>query len=238
MRVALNVANGTALLALSFLMQEAHELAHTSVGWLLCGCWGQRDFNVWGLCRDCAADEPLTLLATFAGPAYSFAVIWLGYLLLGRASARARSVGFALVVSSMPFSRVLTPIFGGGDEAFALRRLGLDHGVAWGVALVVVCALAVPPVARIARLIERRRKALWIVGLLLVPFLAIGAVVFGLLQGQVLQRGILDETWIMGSPMLVSLWLLVCAVVFAAFARQLPTLLEPAGAPEGGDVVR
>ena len=70
MRIRLTVRNVTALLALSFVMQETHELAHTSVGRLLCGCWGARDFNVWGLCRQCVTGPPLTLLATFAGPAY------------------------------------------------------------------------------------------------------------------------------------------------------------------------
>src|SRR5690606_9339921 len=131
-----------------------HELAHTSVGRLLCGCWGARDFNVWGLCRQCVTGPPLTLLATFAGPAYSFAMIWLGYYMLTRASARSKSIGLALVVSSMPFSRVLTPLVGGGDEIFGLTRLGVDRSVAWPLALVVVFALAVPPVVKIYRLIE------------------------------------------------------------------------------------
>jgi len=46
MRIALTARNSVALLALSFLMQETHELAHTSVGRVLGGCWGKRDFNV------------------------------------------------------------------------------------------------------------------------------------------------------------------------------------------------
>ncbi len=135
---------------------------------------------------------PLTLLATVAGPAYSFSVIWLGYYMLTRASAGVKSIGFALVVSSMPFSRVLTPLLGGGDEILVLTRLGVDHSVAWGAALVLVFALAVPPVVKIYTLIENRRKPLWIIGLMLIPFLLVGAIVFAILQGLVLKT----ESWV------------------------------------------
>jgi len=63
--------------------------------------------------------------------------------------------------------------------------------------------------------------------LLLVPFLLVGAVVFGLLQGVVLKNGILGDTWIMGSPMLVSVWLSVVLGVLLVFGRHLGSLLEP-----------
>ena len=32
--------------ALLFVLAEAHELVHTGLGRLLCGCWAPRDFNV------------------------------------------------------------------------------------------------------------------------------------------------------------------------------------------------
>lgn len=226
MKIQLTAPNVTALAALSFLMQETHELAHTSVGRLICGCWGERDFNVWGLCGDCAHGEPLTVLATFAGPVYSFAVIWIGYFLLTRASARTKSIGFALIVSSMPFSRILTPIFGGGDEVFGLRALGLDGAVAWPVALAAVLLLATPPVVKLYRTIQNRRKPLWLIGLLLVPFLMIGAVVFALLQGQLLRNGVMSDYWILGSPMLVSVWLFVVLGMLLVFGRHIGGLLR------------
>lgn len=236
MRIALTPRNSTALLFLSFLMQETHELAHTAVGRLICGCWGRRDFNLWGLCQNCAHGEPLTLLATFAGPAYSFAVIWIGYWLLTQTSVKTKSVGLALVISSMPFSRVLTPLIGGGDEIFALTRLGISHAIAWPVALVVVFALAVPPMVKIYRLVENKRKPLWIIGLLLVPFLAVGAVVFGLLQELVLKNGILDDDWILGSPILVTAWLVFSAGMFAVFSKDIVTLLKKTPNPSNPPV--
>jgi hypothetical protein len=62
--------------------------------------------------------------------------------------------------------------------------------------------------------------------LILVPFLLTGAVVFGGLQGLVLQNGVLRDSWIMGSPMIVTAWLFTTAGAFAIFGRHLPTLLK------------
>jgi hypothetical protein len=230
MKIVLTPLNALALAALSFVMQETHELAHTLVGRLLCGCWGRRNFNVWGLCADCAAQEPLTVLATFAGPAYSFAVIWIGYVMLSKRSTRAASVGFALIIASMPFSRVLTPIFGSGDEIFGLRVLGVDRSAAWPIGLLVVLALAVPPVVRIYRTIANRHRGWWMAGLLLVPFFMIGAVVFGVLQTLVLGNGILAADGVLGSPIIVTVWFGVSAGILLAVGRHLTTLLRPADA--------
>jgi len=226
MKIVLTVPNVIALAALSFFMQETHELAHTSIGRLICGCWGARNFNVWEICDDCASGPPLTVLATFAGPVYSFAVIWLGYYLLTRTTANVKSVGFALIVSSMPFSRILTPLFGGGDEVFGLRMLGMDRAAAWPLAAAIVLALAIPPVVKIYTTIQNRRKPLWLIGLLLVPFLMVGAVVFALLQEALLRNGVLSQYWIMGSPVLVSVWLFVVVGLLAIFGRYLGTLLK------------
>lgn len=226
MKITLTWQNAIALAALGFFMQESHELAHTSVGRVICGCWGRRDFNVWGVCGDCA-NESLTVLATFAGAAYTFAVIWIGYFMLKRASATTKSIGFALIVASMPFSRILTPLFGGGDEVFGMRTLGIERAVAWPIAVVVVLALIIPPVVKIYRTIDNRMKPLWIVGLLLVPFLLVGAVVFAFLQEALLKNGVLAEYWILGSPMLVSVWLFVVLGLLVLFGRHLGTLLRP-----------
>ncbi len=158
MKIALTKKNTTALLFLSFVMQETHEIAHTSVGRLICGCWGERNFNVWTVCKGCSSEQPLSILATVAGPVYSFLVIWIGYYLLTKTPAKLKSVGLALVVSSMPFSRILTPIFGGGDEVFVLTKLWNNHTMAWIISVVIVLFLTVPPVIKIWNTIENRRK--------------------------------------------------------------------------------
>ena len=85
--------------------------------------------------------------------------------------------------------------------------------------------------AKIYTTIENRRKPLWIIGLLLVPFLLVGAVVFGVLQGLMLKNGVLAESWILGSPMLVTAWLFVVIGLLAVFGRRLGTLLGTVSSP-------
>lgn len=232
MKITLTPKNTIALLFLSFIMQETHEIAHTSVGRFICGCWGKRNFNVWNLCKGCSDEKPLSILATVAGPAYSFLVIWTGFYLLTKASAKLKSVGLALVVSSMPFSRIITPIFGGGDEVFVLNKLWNNHTLAWVVSVVIVLSLAIPPMIKIWNTIENRRKILWMVGLIFVPFLMTGMVVFGIFQALLLDNGFLEEYWILGSPMLVTVWLIFSVAVCIIFGHSLTTLLQPTGTRE------
>ena len=40
-----------AFLALTFVLLELHEIVHTGVGRIICGCWGLRDFNAWEICE-------------------------------------------------------------------------------------------------------------------------------------------------------------------------------------------
>ena len=229
MKISLTPRNGIALLFLSFFMQETHELAHTGVGRLICGCWGRRNFNLWGICKGCGDEQPLSILSTYAGPLYSFSIIWVGYYLLSKPSARIKSIGLALIVASMPFSRIITPLFGGGDEVYALNTHLDNHALAWALGLTIVLLLAIPPVVGVWNTIRNRRKALWMTGLLLVPFLMTGAVVFGILQNLLLENGFLSDYWILGSPKLVTAWFFFCVVVLVFTGNSLPTLLQPAG---------
>jgi len=227
MKISLTPKNSVALIFLSFIMQETHELAHTGVGRIVCGCWGKRNFNLWGLCSGCTDEKSLSILATYAGPFYTYLVIWTGYWLLFKSSPKLKSAGFALIVASMPFSRVLTPIFGGGDIIYALNKHWENHTLAWVVGLVIVFTLIVPPVIKLWNVIENKRKTLWFVGLLLVPFLLTGAVVFGILQSVLLENGFLSDYWVLGSPMLVTVWLIFSIIAFTAFSSSILTLLKP-----------
>ncbi|HET9054176.1 MAG TPA: hypothetical protein VFM90_08390, partial [Cyclobacteriaceae bacterium] len=67
---------------------------------------------------------------------------------------------------------------------------------------------------------------LWMAGLILVPFLMTGIVVFGILQTLLLDNGFLKEYWVLGSPMLVTLWLMLCITVCIVSGRSLTTLLK------------
>lgn len=227
LRLSLKPRSTIALLFLSFFMQETHELAHTGVGRIICGCWGRRNFNLWGLCSGCSDEKPLSILATWGGPAYTFSLIWLGVLLLTKPSPRQKSFGFALVVSSMPFSRIVSPLTGSGDEVFALRTHLGNHTAAWAIGLAAVLLLVIPPVVRLFRTIGNRRRGWWLVGLLLVPFLMTGLVVFAILQSVLLENGVLASYGILGSPILVTVWFAICVVVVVIFGNSLGSLLQP-----------
>ena len=182
---------------------------------------------MWGICKGCGDEQPLAILSTYAGPIYSFSIIWIGYFLLSKPSAGIKSVGLALIVSSMPFSRIITPLFGGGDEVYALNTHLNNHLLAWALGLTIVLLLAIPPVVKMWNTIRNRKKVLWIVGLLLVPFLMTGAVVFGILQTLLLENGFMSDYWILGSPELVTAWFFFCLVVLLFTGNSLPTLLQP-----------
>ena len=227
LKLSLTPRNTIALQFLSFFMQESHELAHTGVGRLICGCWGKRNFNLWGLCKGCVDEKPLSILATWAGPLYSFSVIWIGMLLLTKPSPRQKSWGLALIVSTMPISRIISPLTGTGDEIFALRQLWDKYYLAWVVAAIAVLLLVIPPVVKVFRTIGNRRRGWWLVGLLLVPFLMTGLVVFAVLQSALLENGVLASYGILGSPILVTLWFAICVVVVVILGKSLGSLLQP-----------
>jgi hypothetical protein len=207
-------------------MQETHELAHTGVGRLICGCWGKRNFNVWRLCEGCG-DHPLAILATYGGPFYSFAFFWIGYWLMTKTSVRLKSIGFSLIISTMPISRVITPIFGGGDEVYALNIHFNNHTISWILGLAIVLMAVLPPTIKAWRIIENRRKNLWFASLLLVPFVMTGVVVFGILQGLLLDNGVLGDYWILGSPKLITFWFFFSVIIFSLTGSSLKTLLQP-----------
>jgi hypothetical protein len=88
-----------------FLMHELHEQAHIITGRILCGGWATRDFNVWKLCDSCSL--LYSVAATFVGPIFTFAMLWLGryWLKYGR-SFETRSLGFVFIFGNMPFGRI------------------------------------------------------------------------------------------------------------------------------------
>ncbi len=51
MKIKLTARFVIAFLSLHFIIHELHELTHTAVGRVICGCWGEKDFNVWNLIR-------------------------------------------------------------------------------------------------------------------------------------------------------------------------------------------
>jgi hypothetical protein len=213
-------------LALTFVMHEAHEIVHTTVGRLICGCWGQRDFNVWSLCQGCSEQNPLAIISTFAGPIFTFIMIWLGTMLLAKnKTPQQKSFGFSLIFANIPFARILTAGMGSGDEIWGLGELLTNYSAAWAIGLTVILAVTIFPLYKAFALIENKKR----IGRFLLFFLAptfIDLILVLGLMNTLLQNGLLSTYWILGSPILVTLWTAIVLLIFIVTKKNIYTLAE------------
>jgi hypothetical protein len=206
-----------AFAVLSLVVHEAHEMAHTWTGRMICGAWGPRDFNAWWLPDGCT-----TLLATAAGPALSYALMIGGaWLILRGHGERARRVGLALALAPNPFARVLTAAMGGGDEGVLVRAtLDVPRGpAATAAALAVVLPFVAVAVAAACRALGAGRRW-WLVSLLATPMLTTGVLLFALMN-RLLAAGVLASPVIGGAPALVQLVTIASVIALALCARWL-----------------
>lgn len=226
MKLKITPAYALTFLALTFVLHEAHEIVHTTVGRLICGCWGQRDFNTWGICEGCSEQSNIAVLATFAGPVFTFMMIWIGTSLISRnKSDRQKALGFSLIFANLPFARVLTSSFGGGDEVWGLTSVLNNHALAWATGLLLILLIITVPLWRAYRLIENSRKAGWFLLFLLLPTVIDLLVVLGLMN-TMLNKGILNDYWILGSPVLVTVWTVLVTGAYLLSSRNIYQLTK------------
>jgi len=224
MNIKLNYKFIVSFIALTFVMHEAHEIVHTTIGRMICGCWGQRDFNVWGLCEGCIEKKPIALIATFAGPVFTFIMIWIGASLLKRTNTKEQhSFGFALVFANMPFARILTASLGGGDEVSALNQLLNNHSLAWVIGLSCILLIVGYPLYKAFVTIGNKRRIGFYLLFLLTPIVIDMLVVLGLLN-RLLENGVLANYWILGSPVLVTVWTIFVVIFFILTRKYIYTL--------------
>jgi len=223
LRITLNYV--LAFLSLVFVMHEAHEIAHTAVGRMICGCWGQRDFNSWGVCEGCPERQPLAILSTFAGPLFTFTMIWAGVNLIGKnRSDRQKAIGFSLIFANLPFARILTASMGSGDEVWGLNNLLGNKTFAWPLGLMLVSMLSLFPLWKAFKLIENKRKVGWFLLFLILPILVDISVVLGLMN-TLLAKGIFSKYWILGSPKIVTVWTGVVTGLYILTNRNIYNLI-------------
>lgn len=209
-----------------FLMHELHELAHIITGRIICGCWGNRDFNVWDVCPGCLQQHPLAIAATFAGPVFTFAMLWMGrYWLKHSGPAAYRSLGLVLILGNMQFGRMYMAATGSGDEVWGLRYLFLnpDHSNLLLIkiaAFLIVSVICIPPLATAYRAIANKNKVLIFAAFLIIPLMLDTVIILMVLNG-ILAKGIWSSVWIMGTPLLITAWLAVCAVIVLVNVRSL-----------------
>ncbi len=210
-----------ALFALMRCTSELHEQIHIQTGRIICGGYGERDFNVWQLAEVCRATQS-AYLATLAGPLLSFAVMWTGaFLLLKAKNLNYKAVGFSLVFAPLPFARIFTAMMGGGDEKVVLLAF-LENELSLAtikiLAAVIVTAICLPPILIAWRSIENRFAALYIAGFSVLPLIIVGLFVFKFLN-PLLASGFLSSAPVLGTPLLVVLNFSMMAVLLV-FSRN------------------
>ncbi len=171
-----------------------HELVHHFAGYAICGDWGYKTFNYF---ETACEDQLKSYYATYAGPLFSFLMMYVGaYLVRAGSSDYRRHLGFAMIFAQLPLQRMVMPLFRMNDEFHASVHLFGDTPLTfWGTAS-VVWLVAVPPLVVAYRGIENRWKTAWFLFyLVLFPYLLWGPV-FGLLEFLMVNRGVLDGTLI------------------------------------------
>lgn len=204
-----------AFLVLMLLLGELHELAHIFTGYAFCGCWGERDFNVWGLCEGCSESNPWAIIATFMGPIFTFSLIWLGRYFLLTGDANRKSLGFVLIFANIPFARIMTAAMGGGDEVYALRVIFENDNnftLIWMIGLALVLLAALPPLITAWKALTKAyRIGVFLAFFILPTILAFLIVLLGM--NGLLEKGILTETFIWGTPLLITIHTFILAIL-------------------------
>lgn len=223
LKINYSFRNLLAFAAMLFVCHELHEISHTAVARLQCGCWGERDFNVWNVCEACTGNSNL-IWATVAGPVFTYALIWIGFILMSAKFAPAyRSLGWVLVMANKPFARIFTVLMKGGDESVITRWLSGEERlsiIAWVIELIVVLLLILPPLVKGWKLLDARKRVITFVAFLLLPML-VEFVLLHKLGNYLLEAGVLSQPGILGSPVLVNLWTGLWVVVGVVVWRRL-----------------
>lgn len=185
-----------AFVALALVVHEAHELAHITVGRLVCGGWGARDFNSWTL-----TGRPGVLLQPDVDRKLA------SRFLFPLAPPRARPG-----LRAQPFRAAPD-----GRDGWRRRRGpgprgdGLPRGRAATVLAVVPVAILVAfPLWRAWNSLATRRRLLVFIALLLLPTLVTGVLLL-VAGNRLLAAGLLAGPEIAGTPPLI--WLIALAAV-------------------------
>ena len=175
------------------LYASLHELVHHFTGYVVCGDWGYKTFNYFSTACE---DSPKTYIATYAGPAFTFGMMWIGMYLLSKrdASSYTRQLSFALIFAQLPLQRMINPIFKMNDEFYASAWLfGSNMKVYW-IVLIVVWLCCIPPLIVAFRSIQNKNRIAWFLFYLaLFPYLLWGPV-FGLLEYLLVNKHVMDGT--------------------------------------------
>ncbi len=199
-----------AFLLLEFACMQAHELIHHATGRVVCGAWGSMTFSMFYLAPGCFETTNIALLSTFAGPALSYFLMWLGMLLVLK--NRGGLFGLSLIFANLPFARFITVAMAGGDEMVIGRRI-IGAG-AYPLILCAVILILLPPLVVALKSIGNKRRWPIFLALLLLT-LAYDALVKRVLLAPLVDRWDALASDVAGIPLFI---ICVDAVVLIALA--------------------
>jgi len=169
-----------------------HELVHHFVAAIICGEFGYKSFNSF----DAACDgEPKAFIATYAGPLYTFLMMYLGMFWLKASNSNFKKhLGFATIFAQLPAQRLMGPPMTMNDEMYATGQLWGYSAINIIIVSVILLFICLPPLIKAYKSIENSRKVWWFLFyFLLFPYILFGPF-FGLFEYLMLQRGVLDQT--------------------------------------------
>lgn len=213
-----------AFLALTFVMLELHEIVHTAVGRIICGCWGLRDFNAWEICETCQ-NVKFAWLSTLAGPVFTFIMIWFGSSFLKITNTnQQKSFGIALIFANTPFARILNPILKSGDEATLMSMIIENISLASIVTLFIILLITVYPMYKAFKTMKNKPIGYFSL-FFFAPVFVIILVILVVLN-TILSKGILSEVGFLGSPVIVNIWSVFVLLIVIIFRKNLYRLGE------------
>ncbi|MFA6275824.1 MAG: hypothetical protein WC622_03695 [Pedobacter sp.] len=214
-----------AFIALRHLIHELHETSHMLLGRLWCGEWGTRDFNnVQPISKTCI--NAGTIPNILEGPMVNYILIWVGALLIKYGSNPSnKSWGISLIFASLPLARVITALFGGGDEMGTAQTFIQNAYLARLVVLALMFIVLAYPLTIAFKSLCSRHRIIYFMSFLILPMLLEGFVVL-LFFNHLLKIGIMDTIWFMGMPKLVVVVLIVDIIILLVFANRIKTLIR------------
>jgi hypothetical protein len=232
MKIKFSASYIPAFLSILLLSQEGHDWAHVIAARMICGCWGIKAFDNWTVCTSCLASVKQQVLIWIAGPAATYLIIWLGWWMMRRKnSATQKAFGFSLVFAAIPFVRILAALAGGSDETYALRLLfqhtdGSNRHIVALSGLLFILLMTIPALLRAFLLLPGWKERLFLFPVFLILPMYIERWILGAMNF-LYSKGILANTVLPGTPLLIVLWTIFLLIIFAITYKSLFNFLQP-----------
>jgi hypothetical protein len=200
-----------AFLFLAFLCYQSHQLVRHLAGAALCGGFGRMTFTITTTRQPCK----LPTLITLSGPVWTFALSWLGMVMLD--VRRFALWAYALIFASFAPIRWIQTLSGRGDELI-LAQQWFGTSNRWFVALVALLIGLPPLIVAYRRIANHHYMRVWLGSLLLLfPLLFVLLISNQWLFGA--DGGSGPPAVIFGAPLIVLMVDLI-AIVLLAFLAQ------------------